>query len=364
MDNILGLSEYATWHIIVFTINILLFLFANIIVTFLNNGLENTKQLSLFRFLNISFLLFHILDWIMLFLHQNYENFFFNLGMTLVMIYTGMLVYHVGALFSRRKFGISKEVDSNVMHYDSYSSRMVNILMIVVLTLMILMYIIKLWGFNSLLETTGLFGLVVAFLALTNSIWAPDLYYGLVILNSNMLEDGDVVTFSEQTEHLYIISKVTFVYTILLDVTNNHRIMIRNAKMVDATINNLSKKASIDGLRYHPTYKIGYPKEEFSYEEYKSKIDDMFTDAQKEVFEDDRIKINTNIEFSWLIKETGDHAVEFVLTYNILSLPATRSTKKIREYLISTPRLINEAVFKSSLKHGVSLSTPFIIQSA
>ena len=47
MENILGLSEYATWHVIVFTVNILLFLFANTIVTFLNNGLENTKQLTL-----------------------------------------------------------------------------------------------------------------------------------------------------------------------------------------------------------------------------------------------------------------------------------------------------------------------------
>ncbi len=362
----LGLSEYTSIHIIVFFLNIVLFLFSSKIVKFLNSDQENSKQLSLFRSLNLAFFFFHLLDWVMLSLNQNYENYFFKMGLSIVLTYTGIIVYSMMTLYSKTKFGVSREVDGAKVYYDSYSSRMVNIIVMVIITLMVLMYIIKIWGFTSLLETTGLFGLIVAFLALTNAIWAPDLYYGMVILNSKMLEDGDVISFKDETKHLYIINKVTFIYTILLDVTNNHRIMIRNAKMVDATINNLSKKASIEGLRHYHVFKIGYPARsegEKSYLDYKEKVDEMFTYVQEEAFKDEEILINENIPFTWYIKDTGDYAVEFILTYHISSLPETRSTKTIRNYLLATPRLINEITLRASYIYDIDLSTPLVHQS-
>ena len=362
----LGLSEYASIHIVVFTLNIILFLFSSKIVKFLNAGQENTKQLSLFRSLNFAFFFFHALDWLMLFLNQNYENHFFKMGLSIVLIYTGIIFYSIATLYTKAKFGITKEVDETKVFYDSYSSRMVNILLLVFIGLMVMMYIIKIWGFTSLLETTGLFGLVIAFLALTNAIWAPDLYYGMVILNSNMLEDGDVISFSHGERHPYIISKVTFIYTILLDVTNNHRIMIRNAKMVDATINNLSKKASLEGLRHHHIFKIGYPKHKENtqeeYLEYKSRVDKMFTFIQEQAFENEEILVNANVPFTWYVKDTGDYAIEYILTYHLSSLPETRSTKKIRAYLLATPRLITEIALYASYKYGIDFSTPIVHQ--
>ena len=108
----------------------------------------------------------------------------------------------------------------------------------------------KLWGYDSLLETPGVFGVVVAFLAITNGIWAPALYYGLVVLSSNMLEDDDVVTFENNAESIYI------------------------------------------------------------------------------------------------------------LPFLIETLHSTRSTKTLRSYFLSSPKLINEAVYKASLRHGINLATP------
>jgi len=362
----LGLSEYASIHIVAFTLNILLFIFSSKIVKFLNAGQENSKQLSLFRALNFAFFFFHILDWVMLYLNKNYENHFFKMGLSIVLVYAGVIFYSILALYTKAKFGISKEVDEQKVYYDSYSSRMVNLLLLVVISLMILMYIIKIWGFTSLLETTGLFGLTIAFLALTNAIWAPDLYYGMVILNSKMLEDGDVISFDDGKSHPYIISQVTFIYTILLDVTNNHRIMIRNAKMVDATINNLSKKASIEGIRHYHVYKIGYPARgenpEEAYKEFRAKVDKLFTHVQDASYEKEAILVNGNIPFTWYVKETGDYAIEFIMTYHISSLPETRSTKKIRTYLLATPRLINEIALEASYIYDIDLSTPLVHQ--
>ncbi len=361
----LGLSEYASWHITVFCINLVLFVFSRKIVNFLNSGQENSSQLSLFRTLNVTFFLFHGLDWAMLYFDKNYENYFLKMGLSIVLIYSGIIAYSLATLYTKAKFGVKKEVDGKIIYYDSYSSRMVNILFLIVVSIMVLMYVIKIWGFTSLLETTGLFGLSVAFLALTNSIWAPDLYYGMVILNSNMLEDGDVISFSgEEGEHPYIISKVTFIYTILLDVTNNHRIMIRNAKMVDMTINNLSKKASLEGLRHHHTFKIGYPKQQENGEEqylkFKERVEKMFTYVGEEAIKAKDVLVNDNVPFTWYITETGDYAVEYTLTYHMESLPETRSTKRIREYLLATPRYINEIVLRASYKYNIDLSTPII----
>ena len=360
----LGLSEYTSSHIVAFVLNITLFLLSSNIVRFLNAGQENSKQLSLFRSLNFAFFFFHALDWIMLYLNKNYENHFFKMGLSIVLVYSGVIFYSVLTLYTKAKFGISKEVDDVKVYYDSYSSRMVNILLLAVISLMILMYIIKIWGFTSLLETTGLFGISIAFLALTNSIWAPDLYYGMVILNSKMLEDGDVISFEDGKEHPYIISQVTFIYTILLDVTNNHRIMIRNAKMVDATINNLSKKASIEGIRHFHVYKIGYPARgenaEQAFIEFKEKVEKLFTYIQDKSYEDENILVNGNIPFTWYIKETGDYAIEFIMTYHLSSLPETRSTKKIRTYLLATPRLINALALEASYLYDIDLSTPIL----
>ena len=367
LADFLGLSEYASIHIVVFVVNILLFLFSSKIVKYLNAGQENTKQLSLFRSLNIAFFFFHLLDWFMLFLNKNYENYFFNVGISIILIYSGIIFYSIATMYTKTKFGVSRMVDDTKVYVDSYSSRMVNILLLVIISLMILMYIIKIWGFTSLLETTGLFGITIAFLALTNAIWAPDLYYGMVILNSKMLEDGDVISFSDGKKHPYIINKVTFIYTILLDVTNNHRIMIRNAKMVDSTINNISKKASLEGLRHHNIFKIGYPlrgeNPEQDYQEFMQKIGKMFTYVQEKAYENEDILVNENIDFTWYVKNAGDYAIEFILTYHISSLPETRSTKKIRKYLLATPRLINQLALEASYKYDVDLSTPLVHHS-
>ena len=211
-----------------------------------------------------------------------------------------------------------------------------------------------------MLQTTGIFGIAAAFLALTNQIWAPDMFFGMVILNSKMLEDGDVIQFGESSDE-YIINKVTLIYTILLDVRNNHRTLIKNSKLVDARIDNLSKKASTDGLRMKLSYKIGYPPKE-NIEGFKKQINEMFAEVNTYAIKDEDIKINENIAFEWYLHETGDYALEYDLFYYIDALPNTKVTRTVRSYLLKTPNLLNEAVYTASLHHNIDLSTPILHQ--
>ncbi len=347
-------------HIFVFVLNLLLLLFSGPIVSRFRTTSENDVQLLVFRSLNILFLFFHLLDFALISLHKDYQNVFSHIALTLVSIYIGLLLFSSLSFLSRRKFGIEKTFDEVTSYIDTYNSRLIDLIALVIISIISLYVIIDIWDFDSLLQTTGIFGIAAAFLALTNQIWAPDMFYGMVILNSKMLEDGDVITFGNNCDE-YIISKVTFIYTILLDVRNNHRTLIKNSKLMDSRVDNLSKKASMDGLRMNLSYKIGYPKKEDA-TRFKKQIDDMFLEVNEKAISSAEIKINDNIPFECYLHETGDYALEYHLYYYLDALPNTKVTRTVRSYLLKTPNLLNEEVYQASLVHNIDLSTPILHQ--
>jgi len=347
-------------HLVVLILNLLLLVFSKPIVSRFKTRSENDVQLLVFRGLNLLFLFFHLLDFVLVIFHKDYQNLFGRLAWTLITVYIGLFLFSFFSYLSRKKFGIEKNFDEKISYIDTYNSRLVDLIALVAISIVSLYVIIDIWDFDSLLQTTGIFGIAAAFLALTNQIWAPDMFYGMVILNSKMLEDGDVIQFGDDSDE-YIINKVTFIYTILLDVRNNHRTLIKNSKLVDARIDNLSKKASTDGLRMKLSYKIGYPKNDEP-ESFKKQMDAMFEEANEKAIEDEEIKINENIPFEWYLHETGDYALEYHLFYYIDGLPNTKVTRTVRGYLLKTPNLLNAEVYSASLKHNIDLSTPVLHQ--
>jgi len=347
-------------HALVFSINILLLLFSSPIVSLFNTSSKNSLQRTIFRSLNLLFLFFHLLDIAFIIFHQDYQHVFSKMAWMLVTIYFSVFLFSFLSYLSRKKFGIERKHDEKVSYVETYNSRLVNIFIVVGLSIISLYLIIDIWEFDSLLQTTGIFGITAAFLALTNQIWAPDMFYGLVILNSKMLEDGDVIQFGKDSDE-YIINKVTFIYTILLDVRNNHRTLIKNSKLVDSRVDNLSKKASTDGLRMKLAYKIGYPEKE-ALPDFKKRICDMFEEVNAKALECKDIKINEKIPFEWYLHETADFALEFHLIYYIDTLPNTKVTRTVRAYLLKTPNLLNEEVYNASMNHDIDLSTPILYQ--
>jgi len=103
-------------------------------------------------------------------------------------------------------------------------------------------------GADSLLGTTGIFGIFIGFLAFTSGIWAPDIVSGLIILNSDILVDGDVVVIDGHKDE-FIIARITLIYVVLYDVRNNHRSLLRNTQFIQNRIDNLSRVADGDALQ-------------------------------------------------------------------------------------------------------------------
>lgn len=354
-------------HGLVFAINIVLFLFAKPLIELIEVKENTATKIKVLKSLNVLVLGLHLIDLLLLAANNNYQHYFINLGLSIMTIYTALYLFSLASFFSRKKFGLEKSLDDKTVFVDTYSTRVVDLLTLVFICFSTVYVLIKIWGADSLLETTGIFGIIAAFLAFTSNIWAPDIISGLIILNSQMLEDGHVVKVDGYPDE-YIINKVSFVYIILYDIRNNHRTLIRNSHFIKSKIDNLSRVASTDGIRQKLTFNIAYPEingnsaderlEQLA--QTQKKIDKMFERAQIIAGEDDKVKINRNKSFEWAITQAGDYALEYSLWFYLERIPNTKLTGVIRRHLMTTINKVNEAVYKSSIAENIDLSTPIL----
>lgn len=360
----LSTSEWAI-HSLIFAINIGLFLSARPLLKIIHAGPE---QVQIFRALNVLVFFLHSIDLLLMGANINYQNHLIKLGYTLMTLYIGLFLFMLSAYFARKRFGHEKEVDNKTLYLDTYSSRLVNIILLIVIAMVTVYAVIKIWGADSLLETTGIFGIIFAFLAFTSNNWAPDLISGLVILNAQALEDGDVVRINDFADE-YIINKVSFIYSILYDVRNNHRTLIRNSQIMHSKIDNLSKIASTDGVRQALTYNIGYPalnnipkpERTEALARFKKSVDSMFSKAFTAACDADSVKINPNKDFEWAMTSAGDDALEYTLWFYLERIPNTKVTATVRKHLMGTNYKLNEMIYDASIDEGIDLSTPRLL---
>ena len=155
-----------------------------------------------------------------------------------------------------------------------------------------------------MLQAGGVLGFVGVMLALTQAAWAPDIISGLIILNSNMVEEGDILQITHEGKKIHAsVYKTKMMHTELLDISNNHRMMIKNTQLRALFLQNLSKFASAKGLREKLTFNIGYdvsPKDVGSFFE---KVETLLQAEYDEYYESQH-------PIEVVIEDIGDHAVQ------------------------------------------------------
>lgn len=354
-------------HAVALLVNLSLFLLAKPILGLIDSGVDQDKRVKVFQTLNILVLILHAIDLIFLRASNSYENYFIRVGLSLMMIYAGLFIQTFGNYLSRRRFGTEKIFDDNSIFVDSYSSRLVDIIFLTIVVVTVIYALIKIWGADSMLETTGIFGILAAFLAFTSNIWAPDIISGLIILNTQVLEDGDVVVVDGYPDE-YIISKVTLIYVILYDIRNNHRTLIRNSQFTQSKIDNLSRVASTDGIRQSLTYNIGYPSFDTVDEEqrqkqllsFRNRIDRLFDKVQQQCIERKDIAVSEKRAFEWALTSTADYALQYTLWFYLDKLPTTKVTASVRKHFVGTRYKVNEIVYYQSVVEQIELATPML----
>ena len=124
-------------------------------------------------------------------------------------------------------------------------------------------------------------------------------------------------------------------------MVENHRVMIRNSRIRDCTVQNLSRFANARGLRETLKFKIGY---DVSAE----KVTAMFETAFSYAVEDPDIHVEGQHPLEIRIQDTGDHAIEWSVHYYT----------KEEAQLIKTAQLFRAKVLQASIEANISLSTP------
>ena len=248
-------------------------------------------------------------------------------------------------IFILQRFGRKKRADDQEVYVETYRSRLVSLMITAMIGVISILLIIKVIGFESLLETGGVIGFIGVLLALTQGAWAPDIISGLIILNTQILEEGDVIEFVSSRRVIGVVFKTKIFHTELLDLTSNHRVMIPNVQLRQSSVLNLSKFASAKGLRERLTFKIGYNVRQ-------SEVHQLF----KEVFElaklDTDIRINDLHDLEVRVLNAGDYAIEWGVFYYL---------KDVRSVL-STRHHLTALIAKKSEERGISLATPILYQ--
>jgi len=278
---------------------------------------------------------------------QAYNGFAVRLLSILMVLYLSFIAANFLATFVRARYGRRYAVSGRERVADTYASRALGIFLSIFIGLIALISVIRIAGFNSLLEAGGVIGIIGVFLALTQAAWAPDIISGLIILNSKMLQERDVVKLTDSNDtFLGIVYRTRAFHTELLNLVDNHRVMIRNSRVRDYTLHNLSRFANARGLRETLTFKIGY---DVSAERVRA----MFEAAYAAAIEDDEVFLEGQYPLEVRVQDTGDHAIEWSVHYYT----------KEAQALVKTGQIFREKILQFSIEHGIALSTPFTHQA-
>ena len=244
----------------------------------------------------------------------------------------------------RRQYGKSREVAGEKIISDTHNSRLLSLLIVSLVFVFALIGIVQVLGFDDLLKAGGIIGVIGVMLALTQASWAPDIISGLILLNSDFIDEGDVIEIDDG-KITALVFRTKLFHTELFNLVNNNRILLKNAKLREMTIQNLSKFASVRGYRENLSFKIGYDHQ-------PSEVRHLFNTAFERVLKLPEINIDANHPLEVKVLDTGDYAIKWGVFYY---------TKDMK-HIIKTRQAFTEIILDESIQQGISLSTPDLYQ--
>lgn len=333
------ISQYNAIDLFTIFASLILFIAAKPICQWLHDNEAAGSRASMMRFLNFAIILAIIAK---IFLIPG-NAWISKIIQTLITLYFTMLVTQAINFFIRKRFGRARVVKNKISIADTYSSRGLSLSVTVVITIISIVSCLRILGFNSVLEAGGALGIMGLFLAMTQASWAPDIISGLIILNSRLCEEGDVIQFNQNDKPVVAsIFRTKLFHTECLDLVNNHRLMIRNTNLRDQGLQNLSRFASAKGLRESLFFNIDY---KHDHEEVSQMINQAFekADAAEEIREEQH-------KPEIFVYDTGDYAVTWAVYYYIKDIKRIQTIKNI----------IRSYILKESIESNISLSTPVL----
>jgi len=333
------LQSFTNLDLTTIGLSLLLFFAARPVSKWLNDDDGLKARVSMMRVLNF-LIIVAVLAHVFL-LHKN--AWLAQVTQCLIVIYFAVLSTQVINYFIRRRFGRVRNSNNKVTIADTYSSRGLSLFVAAVISIVALVTCLRILGLNSLLEAGGALGIIGLFLAMTQGSWAPDIISGLIILNSRLCEEGDVVQFNMDGSTIVAsVFKTKLFHTECLDLANNHRLMVRNAKLRDYGLQNLSRFASARGLRECLLFNIDY-------QHSQTEVSEMINRAFEAIDKTEGLR-EEQFAPEIMVHDTGDYAVTWAVFYYIKDVKSLLKIKQVfRAYILA-----------ESVRSGISLSTPIL----
>ncbi len=338
---------FSTVDLSLIVMNTFLLIFSRqILERFSHNGANQSgRRLHIFRAANLLVLLFILFH--NLFLPLAEHSWVTRVLVSLLVLYLGYLGFHIVDYLIKKRFGREREVSGSKVVSETYNSRVLSLIGAVSIFIVVLISVVRILGFDSLLEAGGVIGFVGVFLALTQGSWAPDIISGLIILNSRLIEEGDVIELCEDGGLIGTVFKTKVFHTEILNLVNNHRIMLQNSRLRGMTIHNLSKFASARGLREELRFNIGYAVGE-------GLVRELFQAAYEEAVQNSDIPVEEQYPVEVRAAEAGDYAVQWSVFYYTKDVKSLLST---RHYFMAT-------ILRHAEEREISLATPVLLEGS
>lgn len=156
---------------------------------------QNTKQLQIARAGGLLIIVVLLLNHFIFIEDQSGEA----SGITKLLVGVNMVVFsafwasQILQFLIRRQYGKIREVAGEKIISDTHNSRLLSLLVVSLVFIFALIGIVQVLGFDDLLKAGGIIGVIGVMLALTQASWAPDIISGLILLNSDFIDEGDVI---------------------------------------------------------------------------------------------------------------------------------------------------------------------------
>ena len=259
----------------------------------------------------------------------------------LLAIYVGWLCFYTISRLIRRRWGNERKRGEDTVFVETYNSRLLTLIAAVVVSVIVLVAVIRILGYSTLLEAGGVLGVIGVMLALTQASWVPDLVSGLVILNSRLIAEGDIIQLGDDPGQIGMVFRTKVFFTEILHLANNHRILIQNTKLRGMTVHNLSRFASAKGLREGLNINVSYDISE-------QQVVDLFNSVIEHAKENTDLPIENQYEVEIRATHGGDYSVQWTCFYYIKE---TRQVLKIRQLMLGL-------VLQVAQEKGIQLQTP------
>ncbi len=326
---------------IVISLNLLIFLFAGIIIRISKAGnihsTTSNRMMGLRAINLVLFIIYALAGAIEIALNIEVSH-LQNISQTGLSILIAYITMHYLQGWIIERFGKEKEIDGVKCRGESYASEIIGLIGLILVSSITFLVVINIWELNNWLQATSVVGGILIILFASKDYFLGDMISGLIMHYNHSVEAGSVVRVNE-FNITGVVTQITLSQTIIRDLVQKHEITIPNSKLRNATVETISNCGN-NGFRDFLDFKIGYDQ---SPESVQTFLENVLLQAK-----DKEAAFNQDAKPKIVVVENGDHAVTWRLLYYV----------KNPYRILDARNMVQTIAFELSQREKLGLNTP------